>query len=69
MGVAVDTAVARLEVQVERLEGDMLELKQDVKAIRAKLDKADGSIMMLMVVGSICATIGAILAKFITWKF
>jgi len=65
----IDTAVARLEVQVERLEGDMTELKNDVKAIRQKLDKADGSIMMLMVVGSACATVGAILAKFITWKF
>lgn len=69
MGGALDTAVARLEVQVEKLEQDMVELKQDVKAIRAKLDKADGSIMMLMVVGSVCATVGAVLAKFITWKF
>lgn len=65
----IDTAVARLEVQVERLETDMTELKGDIKAIRAKLDKADGSIMMLMMVGSACATVGAILAKFITWKF
>lgn len=64
-----DTAVARLEVQVERLEKDMTELKGDVKAIRVKLDKADGSIAMLMFVGGFCATIGAVLAKFITWKF
>ena len=65
----IDTAVARLEVQVEKLEQDMTELKQDIKAIRAKLDKADGGIMMLLMVGSACATVGAILAKFITWKF
>ena len=65
----IDTAVARLEVQVEKLEQDMTELKQDIKAIRAKLDKADGGIMMLLMVGSACATVGAVLAKFITWKF
>lgn len=65
----IDPAVARLEVQVKHLESDMTELKNDVKAIRQKLDKADGSIMMLMVVGSVCATLGAFLAKFITWKF
>lgn len=69
MSLALDTAVARLEVQVERLETDMLELKQDVKAIRAKLDKADGGFMMLVMVGSASATIGAILSKFIDWKF
>jgi hypothetical protein len=65
----VEVAVARLEVQVEKLEADMLELKGDIKAIRAKLDKADGGLMMLLMVGSACATIGAILAKFIDWKF
>lgn len=69
MSSELDTAVARLEVQVERLEADMVELKSDIKAIRQKLDKAHGSIVMLMMVGSACATLGAILAKFISWKF
>lgn len=47
----------------------MTELKADVKAIRAKLDKADGGFMVLVMVGSACATIGAVLSKFIEWKF
>lgn len=69
MSVALDTAVARLEVQVERLELDMTELKSDVKAIRAKLDKADGGFFVLVMVGSACATLGAVVASFIDWKF
>lgn len=69
MSVELDTAVARLEVQVERLEQDMHELKDDIKAIRAKLDKADGGLMMLLMVGSACATVGAIISRFIDWKF
>ena len=58
-----------MEVQVERLEVDMLELKQDVKAIRAKLDKADGGFMVLVMVGSACATVGAIVASLLNGAF
>lgn len=56
----LDTAVARLEVQVERLEADMSELKNDVKAIRAVLDRADGGWKMFLLIGSA----GAALATF-----
>ena len=69
MSIELDTAVARLEVQVERLEQDMHELKQDIKFIRQKLDKANGSLMMLLMVASAFATIGAIVSRFIDWKF
>ena len=65
----VEVAVARLEVQVEKLEQDMAELKSDIKFIRSKLDKANDSLMMLIMIGSASATIGAILARFIDWKF
>jgi len=65
----IDTAVARLEVQVEKLEADMKELKEDIKFIRSKLDKANGSVMMLLMVASAFATIGAIVSRFIDWKF
>jgi len=61
----LDTAVARLEVQVERLEQDMLELKSDIKFIRRKLDEAAGGWKVFMIVGSAGAAIGGLVFKFI----
>jgi hypothetical protein len=68
----LDTAVARLEVQVERLEQDMAELKSDIKFIRRKLDEATGGWKVFMMVGGIGAAIGGLLMKLmavITVKF
>lgn len=68
---SLDTAVARLEVQVEKLEQDMAELKSDIKFIRRKLDEAAGGWKVFMLVGGIGAAIGGILMKlmaFVTVK-
>jgi hypothetical protein len=62
---AVDIAVARMEVQVERLEQDMAELKSDIKFIRRKLDEATGGWKVFMIVGSAGAAIGGLIFKFI----
>lgn len=59
----LDTAVARLEVQVERLEQDMAELKSDIKFIRQKLDHAAGGWKVFMMVGAAGAALGGILLK------
>lgn len=61
----VDIAVARMEVQVERLEQDMAELKSDIKFIRRKLDEATGGWKVFMIVGSAGAAIGGIIFKLI----
>ena len=62
---SVDIAVARMEVQVERLEQDMAELKSDIKFIRRKLDEATGGWKVFMIVGSAGAAIGGLIFKLI----
>ncbi len=66
----LEISVARMEVQVERLEKDMAELKDDVKAIRATLDKASGGWRVLMMVGGASAAIAAFVTKILaSWPF
>lgn len=70
MSEKIEISVARMEVQVERLEKDMAEMKDDVKAIRATLDRASGGWKMLLVVGTISAAIGSFVTKAISlWPF
>jgi hypothetical protein len=70
MDNTVEISVARMEVQVERLEKDMAELKDDVKAIRATLDKASGGWKVLMLVGGASAAIATFITKMLTsWPF
>lgn len=67
----LDTAVARLEVQVERLEKDMTEMRDDIRFIRKKLDEAAGGWKVFMLVGGIGAALGGFLIKvlsMIPWK-
>ena len=70
MDTKVEISVARMEVQVERLEKDMAELKDDVKAIRATLDKASGGWKVLMLVGGASAVIASFVTKVLaSWPF
>lgn len=67
----LDTAVARLEVQVERLEKDMTEMRDDIRFIRKKLDEASGGWKVFMFVGGVGVAIGGFLIKMISmipWK-
>lgn len=67
----LDTAVARLEVQVERLEKDMTEMRDDIRFIRKKLDEAAGGWKVFMLVGGIGVAIGGLLIKIVSvlpWK-
>lgn len=59
----LDTAVARLEVQVEKLEQDMAELKSDIKFIRQKLDQAAGGWRVFLMVGTAGAALGGLIFK------
>lgn len=59
----IDTAVARLEVQVERLEADMTEMKTDIKAMRAVLDRADGGWKMFLMIGGLGAGLTTLVLK------
>lgn len=70
MSDSLEVSVGKMEVQVERLEKDMAELKGDVKAIRATLDQASGGWRMLLLVGGLSATIGSVVTKVISlWPF
>lgn len=59
----INVAVGKLEVQVERLEKDMAELKSDIKFIRRKLDEAAGGWKVFMIVGSAGAALGGLIFK------
>lgn len=66
----VEVSVARMEVQVERLERDVTEMKGDIKTILTTLDKASGGWKMLMIVGGLSAAIGSFITKAMTlWPF
>ena len=70
MSEKIEVSVGKLEVQVERLEQDMIEMKGDVKAIRATLDETKGSWKMLLVVGGFAAAVGGFVTKLMTvWPF
>lgn len=66
MSEKIEVSVGKMEVQVERLEQDMSEMKNDIKAIRATLDKASGGWRMLMIVGGMSAAIGSFITKVIS---
>lgn len=61
-----------MEVQVERLEKDMTEMRDDIRFIRKKLDEAAGGWKVFMLVGGIGVAIGGLIIKIISilpWKF
>lgn len=65
-----EISVAKMEVEVERIQADLLELKNDVKAMRATLDRAEGGWKTIMIIGGISAAIGSFVTKVITlWPF
>lgn len=63
MDEKIEISVAKLQVQVQRFEEDMSEMKGDVKAIRATLDETKGSWKMLLMVGGFAAAIGGLITK------
>jgi phage shock protein A len=60
-----DTKLAVHENRLDRLESDIAEMKDDVKAMRQILAQAQGGWRMLMVVGGACGSLGAA----ISWAF
>jgi phage shock protein A len=66
MSDKIEVSVAKMEVQVQRLEEDFAEMKSDIKAIRTTLDKASGGWKMLMIIGGLSAAIGSFVTKVLT---
>lgn len=65
-----EISVAKMEVEVKQIQADLIELKQDVKAMRATLDRAEGGWKTIMLIGGISAAIGSFVTKVITlWPF
>jgi hypothetical protein len=54
-----DTKLAVHENRLDRIESDLTEMKEDIKAMRQILSQAQGGWRMLMVVGGACGSLGA----------
>ena len=57
--------LTRVETKVDTLEETLIELRADVKALRAMAENAKGGWRTLMIVGGVGATIGGVLVKFV----
>ena len=53
------------EARIGGLEGDMKELRSDVKQILAEMHKAKGGWRTLMLVGGMAGAVGALVGKFL----
>jgi len=75
MSVELHTQIGRHDAQIDALERDLKNLREDIKemnqtlhAIHTTLSQAKGGWKVLMLVGGAAATIGALVAKLATWS-
>jgi len=61
--------IGRHDAQIETLQSDMAQVKNDVHEIKMILAQAQGSWKTLLVVGSVAAFAGSIVTKFLDWLF
>jgi hypothetical protein len=59
--------IGRHDAQIETLQADMVQVKNDVHEIKMMLAEAKGGWRTLMAVGGFAAFVGAILAKVADW--
>jgi hypothetical protein len=59
--------VVKHEVEIENIQRELRELRQDVKQITLILNRAQGSWKALVMVGGFASAVGAAMAKFITF--
>lgn len=74
MAAELHTQIGRHDAQIEALERDIKHLREDVKEmsatlheIHSTLSEARGGWKTLMLVGGVAATIGAAVAKVVSW--
>lgn len=58
-----DAEVIALGVKVDRLEGDMSEVKTDIKSLLAIINQTKGGWKVIILVASVAGTAGALIAK------
>ncbi len=71
MSVEINRELGRHGAEIEALQGDMRELKKDVKSILTTLSEARGGWKTLMLVAGVAGAVGAVLGKllpFIPWR-
>jgi hypothetical protein len=59
--------IGRHDAQIETLQADMVQVKNDVHEIKMMLAEAKGGWRTLMAVGGFAAFVGAVLAKVADW--
>ena len=57
----------QLEATVAQLEREIHETRKDVRELLTKVNKAEGGWKVFLLVGSACATVGALAAKLFTY--
>ncbi len=67
MNGSLDRDVGALEARVEAVEGELRDLKRDMREIRDAIVTVRGGWKLLTLVVAISASLGAALAKFIPW--
>lgn len=74
MAAELHTQLGRHDAQIEALERDIKHLRQDIKEMTATLQQinqtlseAKGGWKTLMLVGGVAATVGAGVAKLVSW--
>lgn len=65
MSEDLNRQIAKLEVQVEHLQSDMSELKADIKAMSAAINKWKGAGALLLIFGAVFGFIVETLLKMI----
>jgi prefoldin subunit 5 len=76
MAAELHTQLGRHDAQIEALERDIKNLRIDIKEMNATLheihttlSQARGGWKVMMAVGGASATIGALVAKLISWSY
>ena len=57
----------KLEATVSQLQKEIHETRQDVRELLSKVNRAEGGWKIFLMVGTACATIGAIAAKVVSY--
>jgi len=61
--------IGRHDAQIENLQADMSQVKNDVHEIKMILAQAQGSWKTVVAVGGFAAVVGGAVSKFLEWFF
>lgn len=65
--MTAEQQIGALQADMDNVQKDVEEIKKDVREMRDILLKAQGSWRTLVVLGTICAVLGGLATKAISW--